>query len=73
MFRHGVSGLTATRWVTFPMLQHTFWQVRPGGSFTSKEVSNVTPLAFGVKLVKFGRLLFATYCRGYLIVTPLRG
>jgi hypothetical protein len=35
-----------------------------GGLFTSKPGSTATPLAFGVRLLKSGRLLLAAFCRG---------
>jgi hypothetical protein len=60
LFRHGVSGLAATRMEPFPMLRQIFWRVRHGGLFTMIHVSTVTPLAFGVRLLKFGRLLMTT-------------
>jgi hypothetical protein len=72
MYRHGVSGLTATWWEIFSMLRQTFWQVRPGGLFTSKQVSSITTLAFGMRLLKYDRLLLATSYRGHLNVKPLR-
>jgi hypothetical protein len=49
-----------------------FLRVRPGGLLKFKHGSSVMPLAFGVKLLKFGRLLPAASCRGSL-VAPLRG
>jgi hypothetical protein len=60
MSRHGASGSTATRRVLFPMLRQAFWRVRPGGLSTGRKVSTVTPLAFGARLLSFGRLLPAT-------------
>jgi hypothetical protein len=57
MSRHCASGSAATHRVTFPVLRHTFWRVRPGGLSTSIHVSIVTPLAFGARLLRLGRLL----------------
>jgi hypothetical protein len=38
-------------------MRHACWRVRPDGPLTSSRVSTVMPLAFGVRLLKFGRLL----------------